>query len=573
MSQLDPTKSNDIDVEELQNLPHPAQAEAIADSFAKIFNLYDPLKTEDIEIPSDDRSLPLFEAHEVWMKIKSMKKKKSTVKGDIPWKIICEYSVELSSPLCNIYNTGTLNGEWPAIWKYEYVTPVPKVYPPSTTDDLRKISGTKNFSKIYESLISETMISDMEPHIDEAQYGNQKGLSIQHYLVKMVNRILTILDTNNTDEKYAVIANLIDWSKAFDMQDPTIGIKSFIQNGVRSSLIPLLINYFQDRKMLVKWKGIVSTTRDLPGGGPQGATMGLIEYMSNSNSNTDHISKDMKFKFVDDLSALELLNLILIGLASYNFHHHVASDIGIDQLFLPTENIKSQESLNRIQAWTDANKMKLNEKKSKVMVFNFTNDYQFATRLCIGDNLLETVESTKLLGTIIQSDLKWQENTDMLVKKGYQRMMILHKLYEFNVPDKDMVKIYVLFLRSILEQSCVVWHTSITVEEITDLERVQKVACKIILKDRYDNYEQALNYLNLDKLSKRRDDLCLRFAKKCLKMNKTKDMFPLNPNTQQDNLRFPEKYMVQHATTGRLLDSAIPQMQRALNVDAAKSNR
>ena len=56
-------------------------------------------------------------------------------------------------------------------------------------------------------------------------------------------------------------------------------------------------------------------------------------------------------------------------------------------------------------------------------------------------------------------------------------------------------------------------------------------------------------------------------------MNKTKDMFPLNPSTQQDNLRFPEKYMVQHATTGRLLDSAIPQMQRALNVDAAKSNR
>jgi hypothetical protein len=98
-------------------------------------------------------------------------------------------------------------------------------------------------------------------------------------------------------------------------------------------------------------------------------------------------------------------------------------------------------------------KMKLNEKKSKVMVFNFTNDYQFATRLCIGDNLLETVTSTKLLGTIIQSDLKWQENTHILVKKGYQRMMILHKLYEFNVPDEDMVTIYVLFLRSILEQS------------------------------------------------------------------------------------------------------------------------
>ena len=69
----------------------------------------------------------------------------------------------------------------------------------------------------------------MEPSIDPAQYGNQKGISIQHYLVNMVNRILTILDTNNQKEKYAVIAKLVDWSKAFDMQDPALGVKSFIK--------------------------------------------------------------------------------------------------------------------------------------------------------------------------------------------------------------------------------------------------------------------------------------------------------------------------------------------------------
>ena len=245
----------------------------------------------------------------------------------------------------------------------------------------------------------------MEPSIDPAQYGNQKGISIQHYLVNMVNRILTILDTNNQKEKYAVIAKLVDWSKAFDMQDPALGVKSFIKNGVRPCLIPVLINYFQDRKMVVKWNGVFSGTRDLPGGGPQGATMGLIEYMSNSNNNTDYISSEMKFKFVDDLSALELLNLILIGLSSYNFKNHVASDIGVDQLFLPSENIQSQNTLDQIQEWTDDNKMKLNSKKSKVMVFKFTNDYQFATRLDMENNHLETVTQTKLLGTIIQTDL------------------------------------------------------------------------------------------------------------------------------------------------------------------------
>jgi hypothetical protein len=69
----------------------------------------------------------------------------------------------------------------------------------------------------------------------------------------------------------------------------------------------------------------------------------------------------------------------------------------------------------------------------------------------VEDILLETIEQTKLLGAIVQSDLKWSENTDMIAKKGYQRMLILHKLYAFNIPDDHLVHIYVLYIRSILE--------------------------------------------------------------------------------------------------------------------------
>ena len=152
-----------------------------------------------------------------------------------------------------------------------------------------------------------------------------------------------------------------------------------MKNGVRNSVIPILISYFQNRKMIVKWNGNVSSVRNLPGGDPQGTTFGLLEYMSNSNSNTEHIPIDMKFKFVDDLSTLDKLNLVLIDLSSYNFRNHVASDIGIDQKYLASENIEAQSSLNKIVQWTKENKMKLNQKKSKVMIFNYTNDFQFST--------------------------------------------------------------------------------------------------------------------------------------------------------------------------------------------------
>ena len=86
----------------------------------------------------------------------------------------------------------------------------PLFEPYQDTDDLRKISGTKNFSNFVEALLSEPIIQDMAPNMDPSQYGNVKGLSIQHYLVKFVNKILTILDSNNDLEKNAVIAQFID---------------------------------------------------------------------------------------------------------------------------------------------------------------------------------------------------------------------------------------------------------------------------------------------------------------------------------------------------------------------------
>ena len=59
--------------------------------------------------------------------------------------------------------------------------------------------------------------------------------------------------------------------------------------------------------MQVKWRGLLSKVRALPGGGPQGGTLGIEEYLSQTNGNTDFLEDDEKYKFIDDLSILELL--------------------------------------------------------------------------------------------------------------------------------------------------------------------------------------------------------------------------------------------------------------------------
>ena len=141
---------------------------------------------------------------------------------------------------------------------------------------------------------------------------------------------------------------------------------------------------------------------------------------------------------------------------------------------------------------------------------------------------------------------------------------MLHKLNSFAVPRDDLLEIYILYIRSVLENSAVVWHSSLTLGQELELERVQKVALKIILKGEYESYNDALLKCNLSTLSERRTHMCLTFAKKCVKTDLTKSMFPRNPN-QHYNLRKPEKFLVTHAKSDRLKNSAIPFMQKLLN--------
>ena len=106
--------------------------------------------------------------------------------------------------------------------------------------------------------------------------------------------------------------------------------------------------------------------------------------------------------------------------------------------------------------------------------------------------------------------------------------------------------------------------SNLTEEEKDDIERVQRVALKIIMKEKYISYEQALKNLNLDTLQERRLMLAERFAKKCVKSEKFQNLFPKNEK-EGLNLRDPETYNVNFASKGRLFKSAIPAMQRLLN--------
>ena len=86
--------------------------------------------------------------------------------------------------------------------------------------------------------IVDMVVSDMTKNLDPTQYGNRKATSIQHYLVIMLQRILSQTDGVTKGETRAVLCTLIDWQEAYSRQSHILGVRSFSANGVRPSLLP-----------------------------------------------------------------------------------------------------------------------------------------------------------------------------------------------------------------------------------------------------------------------------------------------------------------------------------------------
>ena len=64
------------------------------------------------------------------------------------------------------------------------------------------------------------------------------------------------------------------------------------------------------------------------------------------------MTEENRFKYVDDLTTLEVINLLSIGLISFNFKQQVSSDIPVGGFYIDSENLQSQHYLNEINNWT-----------------------------------------------------------------------------------------------------------------------------------------------------------------------------------------------------------------------------
>ena len=151
-----------------------------------------------------------------------------------------------------------------------------------------------------------------------------------------------------------------------------------------------------------------------------------------------------------------------------------------------------------------------------------------------------------------------------ITKKAYNKLWMIRRLKLNGANRKELLDIYGKHVRSVVENSAVVWHPGLTKINTTEIERVQKSAFAIILGKDYNNYEHALQTLGRERLSQRRENLCLKFAMKSLKSEKFQSWFTVDSNPMNTRRKL-KKIKEADTRTARFKKSALPYMTSLIN--------
>ncbi|CAH1246075.1 Hypp7649 [Branchiostoma lanceolatum] len=512
-------------------------ANAINTHLAAASQKHEPLRLHDLPayLPAPAPP-PAVSVWDMWNRLRNIKIGKAVGPDGISPRIIREFACELSEPLCDVMNTSLCQGEVPDLFKDADVVPIPKEMPPRL-DKLRPISLTSIFAKVCEGIVRDWCLRDILPNLDPRQFGSLHGCSTAHYLARLVHNILEAADKPG----YVTTLVLTDFSRAFDYVHHQTAICKLIDLGVRPSLVPWVSSFLSGRRQRVRYQGAVSDWVTLTCGVPQGTKLGPLVFLAlvNDALPSNETSSD-SFKYVDDISVSE--------------SRHVSA------------RPKIREDIDGLTRWTDTNYMSLNPSKCKVMVFCFARNPPPTPEITVGPSQLEVVQAARILGVILQYNLKWTDHVTMIVGKGCKRLYVLRTLKKHGLDTSDLILIYIGFVRPVLEYACVIWHPGLTRDLSTKIERVQKRSLRAILGSEYVCYQSALDSTGLSRLDARRDELCLKFARSLIGSDRYRAWLPpRRADVHKRTLRNSTKLAQFKCRTQRMANSTLPYCVRLLN--------
>ena len=389
---------------------------------------------------------------------KIIKNLKDSASGwdDIMPRVVKHARPFLCLPLVHLCNLSFSTGVFPFELKIAHVIPLFKAGDPSCFSNYRPVSILSIFSKIFERLMFNRLSSFLQKYaiLYDFQFGFRPDYSTEYALVTLVNNVSKALDDGNS-----VVGVFLDFSKAFDTVDHDILMAKLEFYGIRGIGLKWFQDYLSNRSQYVTYNNCKSTSNVCKCGVPQGSILGPLLFLIYINDLASNVRHCLPVLYADDT------NLFFTG----------------KSLTELTETINDE--LKHIDIWLQVNKLSLNVSKTQYMIFTYNKKVNDIP-ICITDNPINRVYSSKFLGVIVDCKLSWRDHVCHISKKISKCFGILIKAKRI-LSYPTMLTLYYTFVYPYFIYCNIVWGCAYK----TVLERLHILQKKIIRMITFSPYK------------------------------------------------------------------------------------
>jgi len=402
--------------------------------------------------------------------INSLKNSYSAGYDEVPIIIIKKAKQHLSKVLSHLINSSFISGTFPAKLKLAKIIPVHKKGDTKDKTNYRPISILPSFSKIFEKVVSNRLLSYLEHYelLDHVQHGFRSGRSVKTAAVSFIDSVI-----QDIDKGQQVIGVFMDLCNAFGSVILTVLLTILYSLGIRGKAFEWFRSYLIGRRQFVEitYKAdrnrifkVASCILNIILGVPQGSVLGpllFLCYLKGMPKSLQILEPDSLCLYADDSNL------------------KIAADTEAE-----IERLSLVELSNIIQFFNSIN-LKLNIHKTNFISFlTKQNRNIIAPTILVNTQEIEHVTETKFLGLTIDQHLSWDSHVNNVLTRISSGLYALKRMAV--LCNRTTLKhIYFAYIHSHISYGICVYGAT-TQGNLESILKLQKRAIRIIVNVKPD---------------------------------------------------------------------------------------